>query len=696
MRSRRLRVGAQDEQTHPVEAVVQSQAQDVTELKAAEVIQHRLAAIIESSDDAIIAKTLDGIITDWNPAAERIFGYTAEEVIGKPMTILFPPDRMEEEREILGRLRQGIPTSAFETIRVRKDGVPIHASLTVSPIRDGAGRIVGASVIARDITERKYFAEERRYVIAGAHCLLWYATVEERGDPNRLHWAIHLPEQKAAQRFLPLALKKGEAYQDAWYRCRLPEDGEKADRLRTAAVRRGRSYRQEFRVRCADGSARWIHEDVNVETREPGKRWRAIAVCTDITERKQLELRLREETETLEIINRLGRRLSAELDLEKLAQEATDAATRLTGAQFGAFFHNVVSVAGEIYRLYALSGVPREAFSQIPMPRNTAIFAPTFTGKETVRLDDVTQDPRYGKNAPYYGKPPGHLPVASYLAVPVVSRSGEPLGGLFFGHEQPGVFTERHERIVEGLAAQAAIAIDNARLFQAERERSEQLSVAISEVHHRVKNSLQSVGALLEMQIPEGASSLPVEAVQDSLSQIKTIALVHDLLARDKPIGSVDAAQVLTNLGRLLSASMSAGPQQMRIVVQAEPVEMSTKTATALALAVNELLTNAAKHQNAIREGGVAATHDAETIKVILQQSQDNLVVTVQDAGPGFPPDFDPVRHANIGLQLVQTLVGHDLHGTARFENLLSPDDPAAVLGGRVEIVFPASVCVEE
>jgi PAS domain S-box-containing protein len=283
----------------------------------------------------------------------------------------------------------------------------------------------------------------------------------------------------------------------------------------------------------------------------------------DITERKQLEKRLREESESLETINDLGQRLSAELNLERLMQDATDAATKLVGAQFGAFFYNVVNPPEESYTLYTISGVPREKFSRFPMPRNTAMFAPTFAGEGTVRLDDVTQDPRYGKNAPFYGKPPGHLPVVSYLAVSVVSRSGEVLGGLFFGHEQPGIFTERHERIVEGLAAQAAIAIDNARLFQAERERSDQLGIAISEVHHRVKNSLQAVAALLEMQIPDDESVMPVEAARDSLSQIKTIALVHDLLAHDKPIGIVDAAKVLTNLAKLLSQGMRTDNQPL-------------------------------------------------------------------------------------------------------------------------------------
>ena len=117
--------------------------------------------------------------------------------------------------------------------------------------------------------------------------------------------------------------------------------------------------------------------------------------------------------------------------------------------------------------LYTLSGAPMEAFAKFPMPRNTEVFAPTFNGDGIVRSDDITQDPRYGKNAPRKGMPDGHLPVHSYLAVPVISRSGEVLGGLFFGHAKRGVFTADSERNMEGLAAEAAVAIDNVRLTQA-------------------------------------------------------------------------------------------------------------------------------------------------------------------------------------------------------------------------------------
>ena len=128
---------------------------DISERKHAEEVRARLAAIVESSDDAMISKTLDGTITTWNKGAERLLGYRAEEAIGKNITLIVPPDRLQEEAEILERLRQGNPIEHFETIRKRKDGALFDVSLTISPLKDGSGRIVGASKVARDITERK-------------------------------------------------------------------------------------------------------------------------------------------------------------------------------------------------------------------------------------------------------------------------------------------------------------------------------------------------------------------------------------------------------------------------------------------------------------------------------------------------------------------------------------------------------------
>jgi PAS domain S-box-containing protein len=210
--------------------------------------------------------------------------------------------------------------------------------------------------------------------------------------------------------------------------------------------------------------------------------------------RRETARLLQEEAQTLELLNRVGSAVAAEIDLEKAVQVVTDTATQLSGAAFGSFFYNVVDAKGESYTLYTLSGAPREAFAKFPMPRNTGVFAPTFRGEGIVRSPDITKDPRFGKNAPYYGMPKGHLPVCSYLAAPVVSRGGEVLGGLFFGHPEPDRFDARAERIVGAIAVQAAIAIDKARLYRAaqdEIERRKRVESALRESEQQLETRVK-------------------------------------------------------------------------------------------------------------------------------------------------------------------------------------------------------------
>jgi signal transduction histidine kinase/DNA-binding response OmpR family regulator len=210
--------------------------------------------------------------------------------------------------------------------------------------------------------------------------------------------------------------------------------------------------------------------------------------------RRESQKAVRDEAILLEQLNRVGNTIAAEIELERAVQVVTDAATKLSGAAFGAFFYNVINDQGESYTLYTLSGAPREAFSKFPQPRNTHVFAPTFNGEAIVRSDNITKDPRYGKNPPYHGHPPGHLPVRSYLAVPVVSHTNEVLGGLFFGHPEVGVFDDRAERLVAGIATQAAIAIDKARLFQAaqsEIERRKRVEAALRESEQSLEARLR-------------------------------------------------------------------------------------------------------------------------------------------------------------------------------------------------------------
>ena len=299
-----------------------------------------------------------------------------------------------------------------------------------------------------------------------------------------------------------------------WDQTVFADDLQKIQAATEAAKSTGTFY-VEFRVRHPDGSLHWVAGKGQVTSADATVRLLRGAFY-DITERKALEARLlalnetlearvaevRQEARTLEVLNHTGVAIAAEHDVERLLQIVTDAGVELSHAQFGAFFYNDIREGGEAYTLYAFSGVAREAFANFPMPRNTAIFEPTFRGQGPVRSTDILDDPRYGKNAPHQGMPLGHLPVRSYLAAPVVSRSGEVLGGLFFGHSQPGVFTERAERIVVALAAQAAVATDNARLYQ-----TSQREVA---ARSEAERALQKLNQTLEQRAEERARELAV------------------------------------------------------------------------------------------------------------------------------------------------------------------------------------------
>ncbi len=244
-----------------------------------------------------------------------------------------------------------------------------------------------------------------------------------------------------------------------------------------------------------------------------------VKILRDRTEERKLSEALREQDRALEILNSVGGTLARETDLEALVQAVTDAGVALSGAEFGAFFYNVTNQAGESYKLYSISGVPRESFSKFPMPRNTEVFAPTFAGKAIVRSDDITRDPRYGKNAPHKGMPEGHLPVRSYLAVPVVSRSGEVIGGLFFGHSSPGIFKQQSEQGLVGLAGEAAVAIDNVRLFEAAQKEIEE--------RRRVEGVLRELNANLEKEVKERTEALRQSQKMDAIGQL-TGGIAHD------------------------------------------------------------------------------------------------------------------------------------------------------------------------
>jgi PAS domain S-box-containing protein len=328
-----------------------------------------------------------------------------------------------------------------------------------------------------------------------------------------------------------------------------------------------------WRVR-KDGHRIWAVGEMSAIRDGAGRHIGFVKILRDRTEQWQAEAAAAEERRALEILNRAAAALARETDLERVVQLVTDAGVELTGAQFGAFFYNVVDDAGDRYTLYTLSGASREDFAKFPMPRNTAVFAPTFKGESIVRSDDITQDPRYGKNAPRKGMPEGHLPVRSYLAVPVVSRTNEVLGGLFFGHAEVGVFNDRSERGLVGLAGEAAVAIDNTRLAQqSQRELNER---------RRAEAELRELNATLEAKVEQRTQEVQrhAEAVRQ-LQKMEAIGQLTGGVAHDFN----NLLQVI--VGNLEIIRRTAGPDSTRVL---RAVDIATDSARAGAAMTQRLL----------------------------------------------------------------------------------------------------------
>ncbi|HYI97335.1 MAG TPA: PAS domain S-box protein [Bryobacteraceae bacterium] len=261
---------------------------DVTERKKGDEAIRRLAAIIESSEDAIIAKNLDGLITDWNAGAERIFGYTIEEVIGQPVTILIPPDRVDEEPNIIARVRRGERIEHYETVRRRKDGALLDISLSVSPIFDQHGRIVGASKIARDISSqvlvRSKIAESEkrlRFMADSMPQKIFTANASGEMDYFNRQWTDFAG--------LPIEELKARDWTDFIH----PVDVEETIRLWRRSIETGEDFQFVHRFRSSDGLYRWHLSRAHAMRDDAGKVLIWIGSNTDIHEEKQTQEELR-------------------------------------------------------------------------------------------------------------------------------------------------------------------------------------------------------------------------------------------------------------------------------------------------------------------------------------------------------------------------------------------------------------------
>jgi PAS domain S-box-containing protein len=467
------------------------------------------------------------------------------EVVGKHWLNYWQGEEAQAaSRAFEAALKGGIGECVTTT---QQNGTSKYWHAVINPIYDENRKVSKLLVVSRDVTEKKRAESalseseaQFRTLADSIPQLAWTANAdgfifwynqrwyEYTGTtPSQMEgwgWqSVHDPE------FLPKVLER-------WKQ----------------SISTGTPFDMEFPLRRADGVYRTFLTRVQPIKNSLGQIIRWFGTNTDVEEQRR-------SREVLKTINEVGQKITAELDLNRLVQSVTDAATKLTGAEFGAFFYNLINDEGESYTLYTLSGAPLEAFSKFPMPRNTAIFGPTFEGTCVVRSDDIRKDPRYGKNAPYYGMPKGHLPVVSYLAVPVISRSGEVLGGLFFGHSKSGVFSSQEEDLILALSAQTAIAIDNARLFQKSKEAIQARDEFLSIASHELKTPLTP----LKMQV----QSLKRFIAKGALSQVAPERLHSIAETSDRQINRIATLiEDLLDVSRITSGKFSLNREEVDLV----------------------------------------------------------------------------------------------------------------------------------
>jgi signal transduction histidine kinase/PAS domain-containing protein/ActR/RegA family two-component response regulator len=472
---------------------------EVTARSSLKAEQERLRDLFHQAPGFMaVLRGRDHVFEITNAAYLQLVGY--RDLVGKPVREALPDVAGQGFFELLDRVYK--TGEAFVGSRLpvrvqRDDRAPLEerfVDFVYQPITDARGEVAGIFVEGTDVTEAVRSeqalraSEERLRIAQRTGGIGSFELVPSTG-------MLYPSEQFCRLWWLPVQAEMPVA--DALARIH-PDDRHLVVTDRSNLPANALQYIEYRIVDPESGATRWMARRGEAVEDERGTRY--VGVSYDITDRKAAEQALVAETQALEILNRTGSAVAAELDLDGLVNTVTEAGVELTGAAFGAFFYNVVDDQGERYTLYAISGVAREEFSKFPMPRNTHVFAPTFEGTGILRSPDITKDERYGKNDPHFGMPKGHLPVRSYLAVPVASRSGEVLGGLFFGHPNPDVFDERAERLIAGIAGQAATAIDNARLFEAaQRDIAER---------RRAEEALQELNATLEHQIAERTEQL--------------------------------------------------------------------------------------------------------------------------------------------------------------------------------------------
>ena len=567
-------------------------------------------------------------IVDVNEATLRMFDAKDKAHLLESLTSVFTHETRPVFAQELTALAEGRLRFEAETVlrTLRGERVDVLVSITFPTPVEPADSVL---VTLTDITLQKQTEQSRRdsevlfhEMADTAPAMIWMS--DESGAWTFLsrQW-YDLTTQTAVS-----ALGLG------WLDAIHADDRDSAAEAVFDATRHRGPFHFECRLMQADEEFRWAIIAGQPRLSDDGEFLGFVGSAIDITERRRAEEAVIDEIHTRETLSRVGAALASELDPDRLIQAAIDAATTLTSAQWGSFFYTVADERGEVQH-YAVAGVSKEAFAKSASESSgTGVHDSSI-----IRIDDLLAAGTYDEREIDRRWLPEEFSVRSYMAVPVISRTGEVRGGLCFGHARAGIFRAKHEQLASGIAAWTALALDNASLYRDAQNANRTKDEFMATLSHELRTPLNAMLGWAHML---RSNVLPPETQRRALDTLERnvraqAQLVDDLLDVSRIVagklqikgGDVDLAAVVSSAADTVRPAAAAKGLTLRVAVDAEQQVIVTGDPDRLRQILWNLLTNAVKFTP--RHG---------RIDVELLHSDSSASVTVTDSGQGIPRDF--------------------------------------------------------